>query len=106
MVSNVKPMLVASSVLTRMLAAQVNAGGTAPWFSIRKRDPGVWLQWLAVLPIALLRAQHAVHEGNSRQDVLGSCGSDHRRAVQRCCFSHAEPGADTSARSSVLREAQ
>jgi hypothetical protein len=56
--------LVATSVLTGILAAQVNAGGTAPWFGILERAiQGVWLQWVAVLAIALLRAQSSVASG-------------------------------------------
>jgi Protein of unknown function (DUF998) len=50
--------LVASSVLTGILAGQVNAGGSAPWFGIPERAiQGVWLQWVAVLAIVLLRSR-------------------------------------------------
>jgi hypothetical protein len=50
--------LVAFSALTGIGASQVNAGAPAPWFGIRERALiGVWLQWVAVLAIALLRAQ-------------------------------------------------
>jgi hypothetical protein len=53
--------LVASSVLTGILAGQVNAGGTAPWFGIPERAiQGVWLQWVAALAIVLLRARSTV----------------------------------------------
>jgi hypothetical protein len=50
--------LVAFSVLTGIEAAQVTAGGPGHWFGITERALiGVWLQWVAVLAIALLRAQ-------------------------------------------------
>jgi hypothetical protein len=50
--------LLAFSALTGIEAAQVNAGAPASWFGITERALiGVWLQWVAVLAIALLRAQ-------------------------------------------------
>jgi len=48
--------LVAFSVWTGIEAAQVEAGGTSRWFGIAERALiGVWLQWVAVLAITLLR---------------------------------------------------
>jgi hypothetical protein len=56
--------LVAFSVLVGIQAAQVNAGEPVRWFGVTERALiGVWLQWVAVLAIALLRAQHTVDPG-------------------------------------------
>ena len=53
--------LVAFSVLAGIQAAQANAGEPVRWFGVTERALiGVWLQWVAVLAIALLRAQHTV----------------------------------------------
>jgi hypothetical protein len=53
--------LVAFSALTGIQAAQVNAGEPVRWFGITERALiGVWLQWVAVLAIVLLRAQPTV----------------------------------------------
>lgn len=53
--------LVAFSALAGIQAAQVNAGEPVRWFGVTERALiGVWLQWVAVLAIALLRAQPAV----------------------------------------------
>jgi hypothetical protein len=53
--------LVAFSVLTGIQAAQVNAGEPVRWFGVTERALiGVWLQWVAVLAIALLRARPTV----------------------------------------------
>jgi hypothetical protein len=50
--------LIACSVWTGMLAAQANAGETVRWFGLAERALiGVWLQWVAVLAIVLLRGQ-------------------------------------------------
>jgi Protein of unknown function (DUF998) len=63
--------LVASSVLAGSLAGQVNAGGTAPWFGIPERAiQGVWLQWVAVLAIVLVRARSTVSPGQRRTRTL------------------------------------
>jgi hypothetical protein len=52
--------LVGFSVLTGIQAAQINAGEPARWFGVTERALiGAWLQWVAVLAIALLRAQRA-----------------------------------------------
>jgi uncharacterized protein DUF998 len=51
--------LVASSVVTGILAAQVLAGETVGWFGIPERAiPGAWLQWVSILAIVLLRKEH------------------------------------------------
>jgi hypothetical protein len=51
--------LVAFSALAGVLAAQVNAGEQVRWFGIVERALiGLWLQWVAVLAITLLRAEH------------------------------------------------
>jgi hypothetical protein len=56
--------LVAFSVLTGVQAAQANAGEPARWFGVTERALiGVWLQWVVVLAIALLRAQRTVDAG-------------------------------------------
>jgi hypothetical protein len=48
--------LVAFSVLAGILAAQINAGAAVRWFGIPERGLiGAWLQWVAMLAIALLR---------------------------------------------------
>ena len=48
--------LVASSVWTGMLAGQANAGEPVRWFGVAERALiGVWLQWVVVLAIVLLR---------------------------------------------------
>jgi hypothetical protein len=53
--------LVVLSVLTGIQAAHVNAGEPVRWFGITERAlTGVSLQWVAVLAIALLRAQRPV----------------------------------------------
>jgi uncharacterized protein DUF998 len=63
--------LVVSSVLTGILAAQVNAGGTAPWFGVAERAiQGVWLQWVAVLAILLLRAPRMVAGSQTESRAL------------------------------------
>jgi hypothetical protein len=50
--------LVTISVLTGIQAAQVTAGEPAPWFGITERALiGVWLLWVEVLAITLLRAE-------------------------------------------------
>jgi hypothetical protein len=53
--------LVALSILTGIQAAQVNAGDAARWFGITERAlTGVWLQWVVVLAVAVLRTQPSV----------------------------------------------
>ena len=60
--------LVAFSVLAGIQAAQVNAGEPVRWFGITERALiGAWLQWVAVLAIALLRAE--IRKG---RDVIDS----------------------------------
>jgi membrane protease YdiL (CAAX protease family) len=50
--------LIACSVWTGVLAAQINAGEPVRWFGVAERAlQGVWLQWVAVLALVLLRAQ-------------------------------------------------
>jgi protein-S-isoprenylcysteine O-methyltransferase Ste14 len=50
--------LVAFSVWSGIEAAQVESGGISRWFGIAERAlTGVWLQWVAVLAITLLRVQ-------------------------------------------------
>jgi hypothetical protein len=52
--------LVAFSALAGVQAGQVNAGEPVRWFGVTERALiGVWLQWVAVLAITLLRAQGA-----------------------------------------------
>jgi uncharacterized protein DUF998 len=59
--------LIASSVVTGILAGQINAGGTVTWFGIPERAiQGLWLQWVAVLAIVLLRARSTLPSGQSR----------------------------------------
>jgi uncharacterized protein DUF998 len=63
--------LVAFSVLTGIEAAQITAGEPVLWFGITERALiGVWLLWVAVLAIILLRAQStaAQHTLNRRGD--------------------------------------
>ena len=49
--------LVAFSVLTAIQAAQANAGEPVRWFGLTERALiGVWLQWVTVLALVLLRA--------------------------------------------------
>ena len=53
--------LIAISVLSGIEAAQVVAGNTVLWFGITERALiGVWLLWVAVLAITLLRAQSPI----------------------------------------------
>jgi len=53
--------LVAFSVLTGIEAAQITAGEPVLWFGITERALiGVWLLWVAVLAITLLRAQSTI----------------------------------------------
>jgi hypothetical protein len=53
--------LVAVSALAGILAAQVQAGETVRWFgAVERALIGVWLQWVVVLAVVLLRAQRAV----------------------------------------------
>jgi len=48
--------LVAFSVLAGVQAAQVNAGEAVRWFGVTERALiGVWLQWVVVLALVLLR---------------------------------------------------
>src|SRR5688572_21030879 len=64
--------LLAFSVSAGIQAAQANAGETARWFGVTERALiGTWLQWVAVLALVLLRAQHT---GARRQlgSLLGS----------------------------------
>jgi hypothetical protein len=64
--------LVAFSVSAGIQAAQANAGETVRWFGVTERALiGTWLQWVAVLALVLLRAQHT---GARRQlgSLLGS----------------------------------
>jgi hypothetical protein len=50
--------LVACGALTGVLAARADAGEPVRWFGIAERALiGAWLQWVAVLAIALLRGQ-------------------------------------------------
>jgi hypothetical protein len=50
--------LVAFSALTGGLAARANAGEPVRWFGVAERALiGAWLQWVAVLALALLRGQ-------------------------------------------------
>jgi hypothetical protein len=50
--------LVAGSAVTGVLAAQANAGEPVRWFGVTERALiGVWLQWVVVLAITLLRGQ-------------------------------------------------
>ena len=52
--------LVVFSVFTGIQAAQVNAGEAGRWFGLTERALiGVWLQWVAVLALVLLRAQRS-----------------------------------------------
>jgi hypothetical protein len=61
--------LVAFSVWAGIEAAQVEAGGTSRWFGIMERALiGMWLQWVAVLAITLLRVPvERPHEGLVRR---------------------------------------
>jgi hypothetical protein len=61
--------LVAFSAWSGIMAAQVEAGGTSRWFGIAERALiGMWLQWVAVLAITLLRAPAERHqEGLARR---------------------------------------
>jgi hypothetical protein len=53
--------LVAFSALVGIQAAQAAAGEPVRWFGITERALiGAWLQWVAVLAVALLRAQASV----------------------------------------------
>jgi hypothetical protein len=53
--------LVAFGVLAGVQAARVNAGEPVRWFGVTERALiGVWLQWVAVLALVLLRAQRTV----------------------------------------------
>jgi hypothetical protein len=53
--------LVAFSALTGLQAAQANSGEPVRWFGLTERALiGVWLQWVAVLAITLLRAHPTV----------------------------------------------
>ena len=72
--------LVAFSVLAGVQAAQVNAGEPARWFGITERALiGVWLQWVAVLAITLLRAQR---ERLQRPASIPPTGGTARAAVR------------------------
>ena len=52
--------LVAFSALAGIQAAQVTAGEPVRWFGVTERALiGVWLQWVAVLAIALLRVERS-----------------------------------------------
>jgi hypothetical protein len=67
--------LVAFSVVGGIQAAQINAGEPVRWFGITERALiGVWLQWVAVLAITLLRA------GESGRNVT-SAGDPERRKL-------------------------
>ena len=56
--------LVASSAVTGILAAPINGGENAGWFGIPERAlQGIWLQWVAVLAVLLLRGDHASATG-------------------------------------------
>jgi hypothetical protein len=56
--------LVAFSVVTGTQATQINAGEPVLWFGVTERALiGVWLQWVAVLAIALLRARRTLDAG-------------------------------------------
>jgi hypothetical protein len=53
--------LVAFSVLTGIQATAANAGEPVRWFGVAERALiGVWLQWVAVLALVLLRAQRTL----------------------------------------------
>lgn len=52
--------LVAASIWTGILAGQANAGETVRWFGVAERAiTGLWLQWVVVLAITLLRSPAA-----------------------------------------------
>jgi hypothetical protein len=67
--------LIAFSIVAGIQAAQVTAGEIVRWFGITERALiGVWLLWVAVLAIVLLRAQSqrpsAGHNGTVRPGQL------------------------------------
>ena len=63
--------LVASSAVTGMLAAQVTAGQSVGWFGVWERLlQGVWLQWVFVLSIVLLRKRGA----SAAKDISPTAG--------------------------------
>jgi hypothetical protein len=72
--------LVSFSALTGILAAQVNAGGSVRWFGVAERALiGVWLQWVAVLALVLLRAQR---ERSHQPQSIPPTGGTPRTAVR------------------------
>lgn len=63
--------LVAFSALTGTQAAQVSAAEPVRWFGITERALiGVWLQWVVVLAVVLLRAQRPVAPGRPGKPTL------------------------------------
>jgi uncharacterized protein DUF998 len=62
--------LVASSAATGILAAQINGGVNIGWFGVPERAiQGVWLQWVAVLAIVLLRNHYASPQTYKQADA-------------------------------------
>jgi hypothetical protein len=68
--------LVAFSGLAGVQAAQVTAGEPVRWFGITERALiGIWLQWVAVLAIVLLRTQE------SGPNIASATGDPERREL-------------------------
>ena len=67
--------LVAFSAVAGIQAAQVNAGEPVRWFGVTERALiGVWLLWVAVLAVSLLRARPAVSPRQPEEPTLTSMG--------------------------------